>query len=116
MSKIFKYENLEQELPRLQKVLLNTIQSECLEIKSLEKDCDKYKNACAKEPTLCDAHYVVYSKYVQKCDHPFEKFIFLDETGHELCSVSGSEMELYGIMHLADNLALSEEYKHSHKD
>lgn len=116
MNKIVKYENIEQELPKLPKVLLNTIQSECLEIKSLEKYCEKYKNACLTKPALCTAKYVVYSKYIDKCNHPFEKFIFLDDDGAEVCSVSGAEMELYGILHLAENLALSEEYKETHKE
>jgi len=115
MNKILKYENLEEELPKLAKVLLNTIQSECLEIKSLEKYCDKYKKACKTKPNLCKASYVVYSKFMQKSDHAFERFIFLDKEGEEVCSVSGSEMELYGITHLAENLAFSEEYKNSER-
>jgi hypothetical protein len=116
VNTIVKYENIEQELPKLSKVLLNTIQSECLEIKSLEKYCDKYKKACSTKPELCKAKYVVYSKYIDKPNHPFERFIFLDEEGAEVCSVSGAEMELYGIIHLAENLALSQDYKDTHKE
>ena len=114
MGEILKYENLEKELPKLQKVLLNTIQSECLEIKSLQKDCKKYINACTKIPNLKYAFYVVYSKFITKNNHAFEKFIFLDVDGDEVCSVSGSEMELYGILHSCDNLSLSEDYKFTH--
>ena len=108
-----KYENLEQELPKLAKVLLNTIQSECLEIKAIEKTCAKFKDACASIPELNAAHYVVFSKYIDKANHPYEKFLFLNAEGEEVCDVSGTEMELYGILHSCDNLALSEEYKNS---
>ena len=114
MSQIIKYENLQKELPKLQKVLLNTIQSEFLEIKSLEKACKKYLTACEEIPALADAEYVVYSKFMEKSNHLYEKFIFLDYEGAELCSVSGSEMELYGLLHSCDNLSLSEEYKQTH--
>jgi len=109
-----KYDNLEKELPDLPKVLLNTIQSECLEIRSLQKDCDKYLQACELIPKLKDASYVVYSKYIDKTNHPYEKFIFLGPKGEEVCDVSGTEMELYGILHSCDNLALSEDYINAH--
>lgn len=113
MSCPLKYENLQAELPKLPEVLLNTIQSECLEIRSLDKDCPKYIHACTKIPELKDAYYVVYSKYVEKVNHKYEKFIFLDQDGAEVCDVSGMQMELYGILHDCDNLSLSEEYIHS---
>ena len=51
---------------------------------------------------------------MEKAKHLYEKFIFLDFEGGELCSVSGSEMELYGLLHSCDNLSLSEEYKQTH--
>lgn len=115
MGRVIKYENLQSELPKLPPVLLNTIQSECLEIRSLEKDCQKYVQASSNIPALADAYYVVYSKYITKENHKYEKFIFLDEDGAEVCDVSGSEMELYGILHACDNLSLSEEYKETNK-
>ncbi|MDF1883112.1 hypothetical protein JHD49_04095 [Sulfurimonas sp. SAG-AH-194-C21] len=114
MGYIVKYENLHTELPKLQTVLLNTIQSECLEIKSIDKTCKKYINNCSKIPKLTKAHYVVYSKYIAKENHKYEKFIFLDNDGLEICDVSGVEMELYGILNTCENLFLSEEYKHIH--
>ena len=114
MGYVLKYENLEKELPKLQKVLLNTIQSEFLEIRSIAKACKKYLNACEEIPALADAEYVVYSKFMDKANHPYEKFIFLDKDGAELCNVSGSEMELYGLLSSCDNLYLSEEYKQTH--
>lgn len=110
MHTVKKYQNIEQELPQLPKVLLNTIQSDVLEIKNIQKDCDKYLSACIKIPDLEKAIYVVYSKYINKNDHDFEKFIFLDEYGAEVCNVSGKDMELYGMLSCT-NLNYSEEYQ-----
>lgn len=115
MSNVVKYENIETELPKLPEVLLNTIQSECLEISSIDKECKKYIKTCEKIPELTQAEYVVYSKYIKKENHKYEKFLFLNSEGEEVCAVSGTEMELYGILHACDNLYESEEYKHTHK-
>jgi len=111
MNTVEKYKNIQNELPRLQKVLLDAIQSDFLEIQGVEKTCEKYGDACEKVPELKNAHFVVYSKFVKKSDHRFEKFIFLDETGHEICNVSGQDMELYGLLGPCMNLSLSEEYE-----
>ena len=112
MDSINKYDNIEKELPKLPKVLLNTIQSDVLEIKSVDKSCEKYLSACNKIPELKDAFYVVYSKYIKKRDHQYEKFIFLDKDGVEIFDVSGSKMELYGLLS-CNNLSMTEEYKAS---
>ena len=111
MSNINKYENIQNELPELQKVLLDAIQSDFLEIKSVEKQCEKYKDACEKIENLDRAKFVVFSKYIKKADHRYEKFIFLDEHGHEVCDVSGQDMELYGLLGQCMNLELSKEYE-----
>ena len=111
MSNVNKYENITKELPELQEVLLEAIQSEFLEIKSVEKACDKYIGACEEVPELKDAHFVVYSKYIKKSDHRYEKFIFLNEKGKEVCNVSGQQMELYGLLSNCMNLELSKEYE-----
>ena len=111
MSTIDKYANIQNELPELQPVLHDAIQSEFLEIQSVEKQCDKYQNACNEIKDLDKAHFVVYSKYIKKSDHRYEKFIFLDERGHEVCNVSGQEMELYGLLGPCMNLELSKEYE-----
>jgi len=112
MNTVDKYKNLENELPKLPKVLLNTIQSDVLELKQIQKDCEKYINACAKINELEKADYVIYSKYVKKSDHKYEKFIFLDKDGAEVCNVSGQKMELYGLLSCA-TLPYSEEYEAS---
>ena len=110
MHVVEKYKDIEKQLPKLPKVLLNTIQSDVLEIKSVQKDCEKYIDACAKIPDLEKATYVVYSKYIDKDNHRYEKFIFLDKEGAEVCHVSGQDMELYGLLSCT-SLDYSEEYK-----
>ena len=110
MSSVNKYENIEKKLPKLPAVLLNTIQSDVLEIRRVDRSCEKYINACAKISKLKDAQYVVYSKYMDKSNHKFEKFIFLGEEGEELFDVSGQKMELYGLIGCT-NMSLSEEYQ-----
>ena len=111
MKSVDKYENIQNELPELQSVLLDAIQSEFLEIQSVEKTCEKYVDACKALPSLKEAHFVVYSKYIRKADHRYEKFIFLNDKGKEVCNVSGQEMELYGLLGPCMNLALSKEYE-----
>ena len=109
MHRVKKYANIQQKLPKLSEVLLNTVQSDVLEIRKLKKTCDKYDVACKKIPTLKDAFFVIYSKYITKENHKYEKFIFLDNQGAEICDVSGSDMELYGLLSYED-LPYSEEY------
>lgn len=111
MSTVKKYENIENELPKLQKVLLDAIQSDFLEIKSVNKTCEKYLKACEAIPALKDAHFVVFSKFIKKSDHRYERFVFLDKEGHEVCDVSGQEMGLHGLLEPCLNLSLSEEYE-----
>lgn len=112
MSGIMKYSNIEDELPKLPKVLLNTIQSDVLEIKSINKTCIKCLEACSKIPELEDAYYVVFSKYIDKENHKYEKFIFLAKDGEELFNVSGVEMDLYGLI-TCTQLDYTEAYKAS---
>lgn len=112
MNSVAKYDNIEEELPKLPKVLLNTIQSDVLEIKRIDKSCGKYVDACSNIPDLSGAEYVVYSKYMDKSNHRYEKFIFLDKDGAEVCDVSGQNMELYGLL-TCTSLSLSDEYEAS---
>ncbi|OHE00780.1 MAG: hypothetical protein A2513_08045 [Sulfurimonas sp. RIFOXYD12_FULL_33_39] len=98
MSGIIKYSNIVDVLPKLPEVLLNTIQSDVLEIKSIDKECKKCLDTCFTIPELKDAYYVVFSKYIDKDNHKYEKFIFLGKDGEELFNVSGLEMELYGLI------------------
>lgn len=110
MSCTIKYDNLKTELPNIPEVLFNTIQSECLEIRSIDKSCPKYLHACSAIPSLENAFYVVFSPYVDKANHKYEKFIFLSKDGEEVCDVSGTQMELYGILDECNNLSFTPEY------
>ena len=110
MSTIEKYENIHQELPNLQDVLQEAIQSDFLEIKKVERDCDKYGEACEKHPGLKDAMYVIFSKYVKKAEHNQESFVFVDHTGKQVALVPGKDMALYGLLGSCFNLDLSKEY------
>jgi len=111
MHNINKYTNLQEKLPNLQPVLLDAIQTEFLEVQCIDRSCDKFLAACEKVPAMSTAYWVVYSKYIKKSDHRYEKFIFLDETGHEVADVSGQEMELYGLFSSCMSLELSKEYE-----
>ena len=111
MKSIDKYENIQKELPHLQKVLLDAIQSEFLEIRHVKHTCDKYSKACVQIPELNQATFVVYSRYIKKSNHEYEKFVFLDDVGHSVATVSGKEMELYGLLDPCMNLELSPEYE-----
>lgn len=93
-----KYSNIDTALPNLTCVLKDAIQSETLEIRVIDKMCSKFLKALQNHPELQDAEFVVYSPYIRKADHPFEHFVFLDLTGSNLCHISGSEMELYGLL------------------
>lgn len=110
MSNIDKYSNIKEELPKLPVVLLNTIQSDVLEIKRIDKECEKYIKTCSKIPEFKNAFYVVYSKYVDRDNHKYEKFIFLSNDGEELFDVSGAEIELHGLL-ACTNLEFTPEYK-----
>jgi len=111
MNTISKYANLQDKLPNLQPVLLDAIQTDFLEVQSIDRNCEKFIGACEKIPQLNEAYCVVYSKFVKKSDHRYEKFIFLDETGKEVCVVNGQEMELYGLLSSCMSLELSKEYE-----
>ena len=113
MSTVLKYANIENELPKLQAVLLAAIQSDFLEIQSVERDCEKYLKACEQIKDLDKAYFVIYSKYIKKSDHRYEKFIFVDKEGREVCTASGQEMELYGLLSPCMSLELSKEYEAS---
>lgn len=113
MSAILKYENIRDQLPKLQKVLLDAIQSDFLEIQRVQKDCEKYQKACKEIENLDKAYFVIYSKYIKKSEHRYEKFIFVNKEGEEVCNVSGQEMELYGLLSPCVSLELTEEYEAS---
>jgi hypothetical protein len=115
MQTVERYKNIHEELPKLQEVLLHSIQSDILEIKKIDKGCDKFSKVMVHKPALQDAEYVIFSKYVKKSEHRFEKFVFVDAEGKMLGHISGQEIELYGMIGACLNLALSEEYQMVHE-
>lgn len=106
-----KFENLEEELCDLQEVLKNSLQSEVLTIKKLDKESDKYKRINAKVHDLSDAEYVIFSKYMEKEFHDMEKYVFVDKTGKTVCVLSGVELNLYNMIKECDNLVEASEYE-----
>ena len=110
MKKVDKYANIEKELPDLVPVLKEALQSDFLDIKRVDKSCEKYIKECKDVPLLKNVSYVIYSPHVKKADHRSELFVFLNETGKTICHLGGAEMELYGLIKPCSNLKLSEEY------
>jgi len=113
MHRLEKYSNLQERLPALKKVLLDSIQGDILEIKKVRLSCEEYEGVCQKFPKLSQAEFVIYSPYVEKNYHAFESFIFLDNKGNEVCHISGQDMALYGMLEPCKELLLSEEYQNS---
>ena len=111
MKSVNKYQNIHVVLPELQKVLLDAVQSDFLEIQSIEKSCEKFIQISELIPVLKKAEFVIYSKYIRKSEHQHEKFIFIDDKGVTLHSVDGNDMELYGLFSPCMKLKFSEEYK-----
>ena len=102
MTQIPKYKNIEERLPELPDVLLASIQSEFLEIKHLDKTCDKFQKLSGQISDLKNSDYVVFSKYMKREDRKHETFIFVDDKGDVVCHVSGRELELYGLLEGCD--------------
>ena len=109
-----KYSNIDVILPDLGSVLKDAIQSEVLEIKMVDKGSMKFLNASKEHPTLEKAEFVVFSPHIRKCDHPFEHFVFLDKSGKSVCHVSGSEMELYGLLEECNGLRTTPDFQRAH--
>ena len=113
MQHIIKYENLTDLVPKLQKVLVDSIQDDCLEIRQVNTASDKFLSTLERYPALSDAEYVVYSKFIKKCEHQHETFIFLDTEGKTLAHISGRDLALYGIIKPCEEFAVTQEYAHN---
>jgi len=111
-----KYSNLNEILPSLSSVLKEAIQAETLEIKAVDKMCSRFLTASQKHPELSKAEFVIYSPYVRKADHAFEHFVFVDRIGKSICHISGSEMELYGLLVPCTNLRVSKTFEHEQSE
>lgn len=107
MKTISKYQNLKDRFPYLQDVLCNSIQNEFLEIKKIKSSCDTYGAACDCHPQLKNACCVIYSPYVDKRDHDYETFIFIDDKGKMVEHISGLDMALYGMLEQVNGLLIN---------
>lgn len=110
MLGIEKYDNLKEVMPNLLPVLRDAIQSEFLEIKKVNKECEKYIATCSNFPELTQAEYVIFSQHIKKNEHKYEIFVFIDGAGNIVRHLTGQEMELYGLLDSCSNLHISEEY------
>ncbi len=106
-----KFENLEEELVDLQSVLKNSLQKEVLDIKQLDKQSQKFQDVSKKFPLLKEAEYVVYSKFMSKEFHESESFIFIDKTGHTVCTLTGRDLELYEMIKNCETLRETQVYE-----
>ena len=93
-----KFKNLEADLPKLQAVLCTSLQNDFLEIKKIDKSCEKFQRLAQNYPELVDSVYVIFSKYIKKENHQNEMFVFIDGEGETVCHVSGREIALYGML------------------
>lgn len=120
MRGIEKYDNLQDVIPKLQSVLVEAIQSEFLEIKRVNKECEKFIASCTQISELKNAEYVIFSQHIKKNEHKNEMFVFIDKEGTIVKHVSGREMELYGLLESCASLHISDEYvktqEHCHSD
>jgi len=116
MLGIEKYDNLKEVMPNLMPVLRDAIQSEFLEIKKIDKKCQKFIATCEHFPELKRADYVIFSQHIKKNEHKYEMFVFIDAEGNVVRHVTGAEMELYGLLGACTNLHLSHDYvEHEHQ-
>jgi len=106
-----KFENLEEELVDLQSVLKNSLQKEVLDIKQLDKESPKFQDVSKNFPVLKEAEYVVYSKFMSKEFHESESFIFIDKTGHTVCTLTGRDLELYEMIKKCEKLRETQVYE-----
>lgn len=110
MVGIEKYANLKDVMPNLMPVLRDAIQSEFLEIKKINKECEKYIASCNNFPELEKAEYVIFSHHIKKNEHKYEMFVFIDGDGNIVRHITGADMELYGLLDSCTNLQISDEY------
>lgn len=110
MNKVEKYDNIKDVMPKLQSVLVEAIQSEFLEIKKINKECEKYIALCGQMPELKNVEYVIFSNHMKKNEHKYEAFVFIDGEGNIVRHVTGREMELYGLLDSCSNLHVSDQF------
>lgn len=113
MQHIVKYENLQELVPDLLPVLQESIQNDLLEIRRINSSAEKFQAVLERFPELQDATYVIYSKYIKKCDHHHETFIFVTQQGASIRHIHGRDLALYGIIKPCEEFAITQEYVHN---
>ncbi|EDZ63673.1 hypothetical protein SMGD1_1854 [Sulfurimonas gotlandica GD1] len=116
MNKILKYDNLTDRFPHLQDGLCNAIQNEFLEIKKVNYTCPTYAKACKKYPKLEYADCVIYSPFMDKKNHDYETFIFIDSQGGILEHICDRNLNLYGMLENVNRLFVNTEYEIDRKN
>lgn len=86
------------------------MQKEILLIKQLDKQSQKFHDVSQKFPLLKGAEYVIFSKFMSKEFHESESFIFVDEKGKNVATLSGRELELYEMIKKCEKLQETEEH------
>lgn len=110
MKNRVKFENLEEELVDLTDILKNSLQNDVLEIRRIDKSCDKFKKASTEFGDLSLAEYVIFSKFMPKEYRNLETFVFVSKTGETVCNMSGRDLELYNMLKSCDNLIEAKDY------
>ena len=110
MQEISKYINLQEVVPKLPSVLLQSIQADCLEIREIDTSAEKFQSILERFETLKEAQYVIFSKFIKKCEHQHEMFIFINHEGIAVKHISGRELALYGIIKPCSDIKISEEF------
>ncbi len=93
-----KFIDLESRLPKLQEVLCTSLQNDFLEIKRINRECEKFQKLAENHPELAGSVYVIFSKYIKRENHQNETFVFIGEDGETVCHISGREIALYGML------------------
>lgn len=110
MKERLKFENLEEELHDLQDVLKNSLQNDVLEIRKVDRSCEKFKKLSGDFSDITAAQYVIFSKFMPKEYHDMETFVFVDSTGKTICNLSGRDIDLYNMVKECDNLIQNDKY------
>lgn len=93
-----KYENLDEHLTKLGDVLKQGIQKDVLSIMELNKDSEKFQYVNNNVRNIEKAKYVIFSSFMCKDYHESEQFVFIDEVGNIVCTITGRETDLYDMI------------------
>lgn len=98
-----KYIDVAHQLTHIDEIIAQSLKDKRLNIAELNSKCEKFKTVLQKRPSLKDARYVVYSKYMTE-HHDEEMFLFLNKKGDTVDTVHGNEFWLYGMINLCDTI------------